>query len=189
MTNRKENIAAMRTFATFALCAFALLIASCSDSPTSTITDTGLGVITIEDMQKNAAYRSWYETGYNAYPAAADQAAFSGFVDVIKNSFDPAQHSVVMAVKPNCGCQTTQMWMPRVMKVLDAAGVPHDKVMIYITDARLNGIDDAVKSKYKIEDAPTFIVLKNDQVAGRINVNPPAGTTVEQVLADAFAKP
>ena len=178
----------MRTLATFALCALTLLIASCSDTPTTT-TDAGLGVTTIEEMQKNSAYKTWYETGYSAYPDAAGQAAFTSAVETIRNSFDPAKHSVVMAVKPNCGCQTTQMWMPRVMKTLDAAGIPHEKVIVYITDARLNGIDDATKSKYQITDSPTFIVLKDDQVAGRINVNPPVGQTVEQVLASAFAKP
>ena len=188
MINRKENIATMRTLATIALCALSLLIASCSDSPTTT-TDAGLGATTIEDMQKNAAYRSWYETGYNAYPEAGNQTAFNGFVDVIKNSFDPATHSVVMAVKPNCGCQTTQLWMPRVMKALDAAGIPHDKIKVYITDARLNGIDEDTKNKYQLKEAPSFLVIKNDQVAGRIDVAPAAGQTVEQVLAGAFAKP
>lgn len=178
----------MRTLATFALCALSLLIASCTDSPTAT-TDTGLGVTTIDDMQKNAAYRSWYETGYSAYPEASGQAVFTTSVDAIRNAFDPNVHSVVMAIKPNCGCQTTQLWMPRVMKALDAAGIPHDKLTIYVTDSRLNGIDAAVKSKFEITEAPTFIVVKNDAVAGRINTTPPVGKTVEQVLAEAFAKP
>jgi len=178
----------MRTLATLALCALTILLASCTDSPTAT-TDTGLGITTVEEMQDNAAYRSWYETGYAAYPEASGQTTFNTSVEAIRNAFDPDVHSVVMAIKPNCGCQTTQIWMPRVMKTLDAAGIPHANLRIYITDSRLNGIDDDVRTRYQITEAPTFIVVKNDAVAGRINTNPPVGQTVEEVLAAAFAKP
>lgn len=178
----------MRTLATIALCALTLVVASCSDSPTTT-TDTGLGITTVEKIRENPAYKGWYETNYSAYPEASGQAKFVSSIQTIQTAFDPSVHSVVMAIKPNCGCQTTQLWLPRVMKALDAAGIPHEKLTIYVTDSRLNGVDETVKNNLHISAAPSFIVVKNGQVAGRIDTNPPVGRTVEEVLAEAFTKP
>ena len=157
----------MRPFVTLALCAIALMLASCNDTPTST-TPTNYGKTTVDEFLKNTAYAAWYQTGYESYPMAEGKASFDNFVSTIKSSFDPAQHMVVMVVKPNCGCQTTQTWMPKVMKTLDAAGVPHENVIIYVTDARLTGVDQDAKTKYNITEAPMFIVTKGSTVEGAI---------------------
>ncbi len=177
----------MRSLFALSLALFALLAASCTDSPTST-TSIDLGQTTLDNFLKNSAYRSWYETGYNAYPAASEKARFDSAVAIIQSNFDPATHTVVMAVKPNCGCQNTQLWMPRVMRTLEAAGVPLDHIGIFITDSRLAGID-SIKAKYTIRDAPTFIVLKSDIEKGRIEVAPLADQAVEQALASFFVRP
>lgn len=176
----------MRTLFALSLLATALFIASCTDSPTTT-TNVDLGRTTLDDFLKNTAYRSWYETGYNAYPTPAEQPRFDSAVAIIRSNFD-STHSIVMAIKPNCGCQNTQLWMPRVMRTLDAAGVPHDRVGIFVTDTRLAGID-SIKTKYTIVDAPTFIVLRNDVEKGRIEVAPPVDQAVEQTLASFFVRP
>jgi hypothetical protein len=189
MINHKEKVVAMRTLISTACCALALVIASCTDSPTSTST-VNLGKTTIEAIQSNSAYKGWYETGYETYPSAAGTKTFDSSVAVIKAAFNPAVHKVVMAVKPNCGCQITQIWMPRVMKALDQAGVPHDNVLVYVTDSHLSGIDD-IKSQFNIRVAPVFIVTKNDAQVAMIDptVDLPVNVSIEQALADAFAKP
>jgi len=171
--------------ALFALAALA--VHGCSDATTPT-TQAPLGEITMEEFLGNSNYQVWYQTGYNAYPDAASRPSFDSAVAIIRSSFDSTQHSVVMAVKPNCGCQTTQLWMPRVMRALDAAGVPHSRIRIFLTDNRLAGID-SVKNAYKIVVAPSFVVVKNGTDKGRINEMPPSNRTVEQELADCFAKP
>lgn len=165
----------------------ALALHGCTDAPTTTTT-APLGQITMDEFMGNSSYQVWYQTGYNAYPDAGNTASFDSAVAIIRANFDSTQHSVVMAVKPNCGCQTTQLWMPRVMRALDAAGVPHSRINIYLTDNRLAGID-SVKNQYSIVVAPSFVVVKNGIAKGRINEAPPASRTVEQELADAFAKP
>jgi len=178
----------MRTFVTAALCALALVFASCTDAPTAT-TSTNYGKTTLDKFLENTGYRAWYETGYNAFPAADGQTSFNSAVSTIKSSFDPAQHMVVMVVKPNCGCQTTQTWMPRVMKTLDDAGIPHENLLLYVTDANLTGVDADAKTKYGITGAPMFIVVKGTEVKGVIE--PTTVTTqppIEQDLASYFAK-
>lgn len=177
----------MPTIRTLILCALALAVSACTNAPTSTIT-TQLGKTPISEFTTNTAYRSWYETGYNAYPLAANQAKFDSAVAIIKSNFTVGVHTVVMAVKPNCGCPGTQLYMPQIMKTLDAAGIPSTSVDIFVTDTHITGID-SIKAKYNITEAPTFLVLKNDAVMGRIAVQPPVGRTVEQELADFFAKP
>jgi hypothetical protein len=162
-------------------------MAGCTDSPTATTT-TNLGKTTLAEFRSNTVYNAWYTTGYDAYPEAGGKASFDANVAKISAAIDSAQHTVVMAIKPSCGCQDTQREMPRVMKTLDAAGFPQENVEIYITDAGLRGIDDA-KATYHITDAPTFIVLRNGVELGRIVEAPETGKTVDQELAEFFQKP
>lgn len=181
----------MRTLVFTAFCACALLLASCTDSPTATTT-VKLGKTTVEAIRTSAAYRGWYEAGYETYPSSAGLQTFDSSVNVIKSSFDPTLHKVVMVVKPNCGCQTTQIWMPRVMKTLDAAGISHDNIEVWVTDSHLSGID-AIKGTYNIRVAPVFVVVKNNAVTQAIDPTSPydlpTDKSIEQVLASAFAKP
>ncbi|MDB5033236.1 MAG: Thioredoxin-like protein [Chlorobi bacterium] len=188
MNNIMENRSAMRTLVTLALCALVTLVASCTSSPTATTTTT-LGQTTIEEFLTNTGYKAWYQTGYDSYPSTEGKTTFDQSVATIKSSFDPSRHTIVMAVKPNCGCQTTQTWMPPIMKALDAAGIPHDHVILYVTDSRLNGIADAVKQQYRITDAPMFIVMNGDKVAGTINTDVTQNRTpVEKDLASYLSQ-
>jgi hypothetical protein len=177
----------MRPLSTALLCLLVCFMVGCSDTPASTTT-VNLGRVTLAEFRSNTVYNAWYTTGYDGYPDAAAQPAFDANVAKIRSVLDSSQHKVVMAIKPSCGCQDTQREMPRVMKTLDAAGFPQSNVEIYVTDARLAGIDDA-KATYGINDAPTFIVLKNGKELGRIVEAPALGKTIDQELADLFMKP
>lgn len=182
----------MRTVHLLALALLAAAtFAACSDSPTTTTTQLG-GPITIEKFQENAAY-VWYQTGYDAYPEAGQEAAFNTAVNTIKAALsnEANNYEVLMVLKPNCSCQHTQTQMPRVMKTLDQAGFPHEDIELYLTDTRLAGIDD-IKTMYGIDDSdqvPTFIVLRNGQELGRIEQGPASGSTIENELAQIFSLP
>lgn len=169
----------------------ALLVASCDDTPTAT-TDQHLGKVAVDDFLADPRYSVWFDLGYGAYPGtdAAAKARFDASVETIRTSFDPSQHSILMVVKPTCSCQKTQQTMPQVLRVLDAAGVPHERIDIWITDARLAGFDE-IKATHTpaITDAPTFIVMKNGVEKGRIEDGPTAGKSVEEELAPFFAAP
>jgi hypothetical protein len=173
------------------LCLLALTVVACEDTPTTT-PDTQLGKITVDEFLAEPRYSVWFSSGYDAYPAASpqSQALFADKVAAIRSSFDSSRHSILMIVKPTCSCQKTQQTMPQVLKVLDAAGVPHSKIDIWITDSRLAGFDE-IKATHQpaITDAPTFIVMKDGVEKGRIEDNPETGVTVEEMLAPYFAAP
>ncbi len=164
------------------------LFAACSDSPTTTTTQLG-GPLTVDEFTQNTAY-VWYQTGYEAYPTAENQQSFQEAVNRIKAAMNGGEneYSMLMVLKPNCGCQHTQTEMPRVMKTLDMAGFPRQNIEIYLTDTRLAGIDD-IKAQHNIsssDDVPTFIIFRNDTEIGRIEQQPAGGSTVENDLASIF---
>ena len=180
----------MRKPILLSLSLLALLISACEDTPTSTTTP--LGKVTVNEFVSDVRYSSWYPHSYEAYPGTDATAVqrFDNNVAAIRAAFDPALHSIVMVVSPTCSCKKTQQTMPQVMKVLDAAGVPHDKVQIWISDTRLAGIDE-LKSTHtpEITASPVFIVMKNGVEKGRIQDYPEAGKSVEEVFAGFFAAP
>ena len=169
-----------------ALICCALVAASCSNTPTTAAT-TNNGKTTLDSFLSNASYSAWYQTGYGAYPDAALAQQFDSNVAVIRAAFNPAEDTMLMVIKPNCGCQDTQREMPAVLKTLDMAGIPHSNLLIYITDGRLAGID-AIRTRCNITDAPTFLLLRNGVEAGRIVKAPELGHTVDGDLAAYFTK-
>lgn len=179
----------MRSILTVALCALALLVASCSDTPTTT-SDTRLGKMTLDEFTANQSYSVWFNTGYQSYPdpqSTTQQARFDTAVAKLSKEFD-STYSVLMVLKPTCSCQKTQLYMPQVVRALDAAGFPRKNITVYVTDNRFAGIDD-IKTKYGLADAPVFIVLRGDVEKGRIYLMPSTGSTIEEDLASIFAKP
>jgi hypothetical protein len=172
--------------------AFALMLtlSACNDSPTAT-TSTALGPTTIEEIRANTGYATWYETGYASYPDpdnAAQVAEFNQSVATIRANMDSTTHRVVMVIKPTCSCQKTQLYFPRAIKTLDAAGFPRENVEIWVTDAHMNGID-SLKTALGVTVAPSFIVLKDGVKKGSMEDEPAKFSTVDKDLATFFAKP
>jgi hypothetical protein len=174
----------MLLLAAFAL---ALVLAACDDTPTTT-TSVQLGRTTVEAIQANTGYATWYDPGYAAYPSATYQSVFEQEVGLIKSTMDTTNDRVVMVIKPTCSCQKTQMYFPQAMKTLDAAGFPRKNIEVWVTDARLSGID-SLKSALSISAAPSFIVIKNGVVKGKMIEDPVFGSTVDKDLATYFAAP
>jgi hypothetical protein len=164
----------------------ALALAACDNTPTTT-TSVELGRTTVEKIQANTGYATWYDPGYNSYPSDTYKATFEQEVALIKANMDSSTDKVVMVIKPTCSCQKTQMYFPQAMKTLDAAGFPRQNIEVWVTDARLNGID-SLKTARNISAAPSFIVLKNGVEKGRIIEDPTFGSTVDKDLALYFAK-
>lgn len=167
----------------------ALTISSCDDAPTAT--STRVGKMTVDEFRADRAFATWFDHSYEAYPGTTPtaQASFNNSVATIVSALD-ASHSFLMVVKPSCTCQKTQQTMPAVLKVLDAAQFPHERVQIWVTDAHLTGFDE-IKNTHTpaISDAPTFIVMKGGIEKGRITGVPTDGRSVEEILAPFFAAP
>lgn len=171
------------------LLAVPFILGACTDNTVApTVT---LGETSIDEFLENPGYLSWYTPGYEAYPQSADQAVFDAAVDQIsaRLSVEEAEYRAILVVKPNCSCQHTQREMPRVMKTLDAAGLPHSQVEVWLTDTRLAGIDE-IKDAYGIDIAPTFLITRDGVEVGRIEIEDEAtdGASISTELAAAFSR-
>jgi len=170
------------------LLAVPFFIGACTDD---TVAPTvSLGETTLSEFLENPGYLSWYTPGYEAYPQAADQAVFQAAVDQIsaRLAAEQAEYRAILVIKPNCGCQHTQREMPRVMKTLDAAGLPHSQVEVWLTDTRLAGIDE-VKDAYGIDIAPTFLIVRDGEEVGRVEIDEATtGASISTDIAAAFSR-
>jgi len=179
------NILRTSSIATIAV-ALLFGLSSCSENTVQpTVT---LGKTTLSEFLTNAGYAAWYNVGYDAFPATADDAAFDAAVSRISARLNAGEgdYTMLLVVKPTCGCEHTQSEMPKVMKTLDEAGFNHDNIEVWITDRPLNGIDD-IKDVYQITAAPTFLLVKDDVEMGRIVVEEiSVGAEISTSLADIF---
>lgn len=165
-----------------------LFVTSCTDSTTEPT--VVLGKTTLADFLSNVGYRVWYDPGYENFPEVADQADFDAAVAIIAARINGAEgtYNAILVTKPNCGCQHTQREMPKVMKTLDAAGLPQENVDVWITDTRLAGIGD-LTADHAIDVAPTFLITKDGVELGRIEINDDAtdGAEIATRLATIFS--
>ena len=172
-------------FLSAAIIVLPLLMSACTDSTTEPTVN--LGETTLEEFYENPGYMAWFEPIYNTYPSE-DVDGFNAAVARISNQLasEENDYTMVMVLKPNCGCQHTQREMPRVMKTLDEAGFPHEDIQLWVTDRPLNGIDE-IKDTYNITVAPTFLVLKDGAEMGRIEVEEASeGSGISTDLASIF---
>jgi hypothetical protein len=180
----------MRFFTWLPLVPIILGLISCDDVPTKTSTTTSrLGRTTLADFRAEPSNRIWFEAAFDAYPggSAEVRSRFDSATAAIRASYDSSEHTVIMVVTPDCPCHSSQQLMPAVVKTLLTGGVGSETVTVYVTNAKMEGIDE-VRSVLQpaITDAPVFIVLRNGVEKGRVSAVPDGGS-VEQELARHFA--
>jgi hypothetical protein len=170
----------------------ALALASCEDTPAATTSPVRLGKMSVEEFRAEPSYAIWFDPTYQGFPgtAAPDVARFNANVEQIRAAFDADHHSVMMIVKPTCSCANTKQYMPQVLRTLDAAGIPHEKIEIWVTDSHMGGFD-SIKNTHnpEITVAPTFMVMKDGVEKGRIADKPADGSQVDIELARYFQVP
>ena len=119
------------------------------------------GQIDTTDLAK-PPFSEWYVPGYSSYnPDAGTIVKLAG-----KNAPDYS-YTLVMGT----WCSDSHREVPRMMKVLDEAGVPADKIAIYAVNRSLKARQTPVKT-LNITNVPTLIVSKNDRESGRIIESP-----------------
>jgi hypothetical protein len=167
-------------------------VPSCDDAPaTANTAPTRLGRTTLADFRAEPSSRVWFESAYEAYPGTAPAARtrFDEATAAIAATYDSSDHTVLMVVRPDCPCHSSQELMPAAVKSLLAAGVHVDRVTVYVTNAKMEGIDE-LRSVHRpaITEAPAFIIMRDGVEKGRVTGVPP-GSSVEQELARHFAAP
>lgn len=166
-------------------------LAACDGpAPTNANAPAHLGRTTLEEFRSVAANKLWFEPAYEAYPgtAAGAKTRFDSSVSVIRGLFNPAENSFVMFLTPDCPCHSKQQIAPAVIKSLESAGVTGANMTMYVTNGRMEGIEN-IQNDFNppISSAPTIIVMSGAVEKGRFSMVPP-GSSVEQEIAGILQK-
>jgi hypothetical protein len=97
---------------------------SCSDSTTDPVDKTATKV-TVEDLTTQPGFET-YETSYNTYIPDTD------YVDSLMSVYKSSDDQFYFYLKMDCQCNATTKLFPRMMKTLDAAGINHENINLYI---------------------------------------------------------
>ncbi len=120
-----------------------------------------LGTVTKADVMSRAGWADLTAAGYT--PAPADVAAIrSGLTGVSVTAFFGAW------------CSDSERELPKFFKLMDAAGLPGDQLMLVAVDQQKK--DPAgMTTALRVTRVPTFIFYRDDREVGRI-VEQPMGT-------------
>jgi hypothetical protein len=105
----------------------------------------------------------WFENGYRDYHP--DETAIAKLRTRL-----PLYRIIIFA---GTWCPDTQRILPGFYKAIDEAGYPREHTTLYLLDKKMRSAEK-LEEKYHVHSVPTFIILKNEEEAGRIVENPKA---------------
>jgi len=133
----------------------------------------------------------WYEEIYDAFKSYNKK-----IVDSISNIFneikDNEKFEIIIFANPSCDCGYSYKRFPEFIKILDSAKISEDYYQIYVA-GNIN-YRHPFSNKFKINEIPEFVILKNDNFVYAIsdtlkkNNNPPYNQprTLEDALFAAL---
>ncbi len=111
------------------------------------------------------SWDAWKESAKWQSYDAADYTPDSASVQKIKMLVN--QNEVSFLLFGGSWCGDSKIGMPKILKLMNAAGVPLAKLTIYGVD-RLKKEQTGTAERYKILRVPTLVVLKSNTEKGRI---------------------
>lgn len=158
-----------------------LVLFACDDNPANTDAE----LTTIDAIASRPGF-SWFYEEMDKYVPDPD------IIELIKNSFDSDVFDINMFVKPSCTCPGNHNYFPKLIKVLQEAGISDADYLIYaMTDVANN---HPYEDYLKLNDIPEFVIFKNnlpvfsimDTVA--LNVLQDNEKSIEQYLLTAITQ-
>lgn len=138
----------------------AVFLGGCAGPHSAQQTQDPVGRITREQL--GPAFMTAYDTVHIQ----------TEFVDVIRQ----ANADVHILVFLGTWCSDSKREVPRFLKIVDAAGIPADRITLLALDRKKTS-PEGMEVRYGIERVPTFIFLKKETEIGRIVETPQ--TTLE----------
>ncbi|WP_300672118.1 thioredoxin family protein [Soonwooa sp.] len=130
-----------------------------------------LGEQTLEQFKKEP-FSDWYDKEYNDYKIDEES------LKALKKE-KVSGYSYIVFLGTWCGDSHREF--PRFMKIMDAAGVNHNKIQI-ITVNRKKESPNGEEGLFNIQRVPTFIVKKYGNEVGRIIEYPESGFLEKDLL-------
>lgn len=150
------------------------LFVSCSDSTTDP-EDKNATKVSIAELSTQPGFET-YQSSYDSYTPNPD------YVDSLKSVYNSADDKFYIYMKLDCQCNASTKLFPRMMKTIDAAGISHDNINMYIMlDETYNYPE---KDFITVTDLPQLF-LKNDKNIIDVTSTPDS-VLVESVLYQAF---
>lgn len=128
------------------------------------------GPITVADL-KAVPYRDWFDQHTRDYEV--NDAAVAGLADLMDN--------VDVTIVMGTWCHDSQREVPRFYKILQAAGIPRNRVQMLAVDQNFMTPENKAKG-LKITNTPTFIFSRSSKELNRI-----VETPVESLEQDMMA--
>lgn len=136
-----------------------------------------IGVFSREYL-RSEPYASWFEPGYESYrpnPALVE-------------NLKPLLQDTHILLFLGTWCGDSRREVPRLLRILDAVGVPADRLKMVGVDRRRPTYKTSPGGEQwglQIRRVPTIIVLRNGREVGRIVERPAVG--LEQALCDLLS--
>lgn len=115
-------------------------------------------------------FSEWYDPGYSQYTPDTNT-----IIRLINNQAPEYKYTIVLGT----WCPDSRREVPRMMKVLNEAGVPASRITLYAVNRKMKAPRTPVRSLH-IKAVPTLIVSREGEEYGRIIESPE--TTVEEDL-------
>ena len=160
---------------------FVYLLISCESNPVSSEAE----LMDLAVLSKTPGFQ-WFDLEIDKYQPD------TALVNQIKTTYNPSVYSLVLYVKPSCSCPGTQQQFPAFIKTLREAGISETNYKVYSmnSEAAIHPFD----SIFKVNELPTFILLKNNRpiysIGDTFYIGQRTGKTykLEQLLLNGLAK-
>ncbi|MER3329984.1 MAG: hypothetical protein RIF34_10435 [Candidatus Kapaibacterium sp.] len=150
------------------------LFVSCSDTTTEP-EDKNATKVNIAELSTQPGFET-YQSSYDSYMPNAN------YIDSLSSVYSLSDDQFYFYLKLDCQCNATTKLFPRMMKTLDAAGISHDNINIYIMlDETYNYPE---KDFITVTDLPQLFVKHGTQVIDLTET--PDSVLVESVLYKSF---
>ena len=150
------------------------LFISCSDTTTEPV-DKNATKVAIADLSTQPGFEA-YQSSYNAYVPNPE------YVDSLKSVYNSAEDKFYLYLKLDCQCNASTKLFPKMMKTLDAAGISHDNINMYIMLDETYSYPE--KDFITVTDLPQFFVKHGSEVMDLTNTAD--SLVVESVLYHSF---
>ncbi len=150
------------------------LFVSCSDSTTDP-EDKNATKVSIAELSTQPGFET-YQSSYDSYTPNAD------YVDSLKSVYSSDDDKFYLYLKLDCQCNASTKLFPRMMKTLDAAGISHDNINMYLM------LDESYSYPEEdfitVTDLPQFFVMSGSELLDITST--PDSVLVESMLYKSF---
>jgi hypothetical protein len=150
------------------------LFISCSDSTTDPVDKTATKV-SVDELKSQPGFET-FQTSYNTYTPDIE------YVDSLKSVFKSSDDQFYFYLKLDCQCNATTKLFPRMMKTLDAAGINHENINLYVMLDETYSYPE--KDFITVTDLPQLFVMHGSEVYDLTST--PDSVLVESVLYKSF---